>query len=237
MDIAIVGGTGDEGFGLALRLAKAGEHVIIGSRVGGAGQAAAAKADRDPRAGRQDRGNGKRGGRGRGRRRSRHRAVRRPGRHLSVDQGRVPAGRRRVRLHVSAGHRGGRPGLAGRSGRGRARRPSRPRRCSRQARPLVSGFQTVSGEELQELDRPLEGDVLLCGADAEAKATIGSPGGEDPEPAVGRCGRAVDGPDRRDVHRGLVSVNRAYGIHRTGIALTGRDGVGRAAAQPPKGDG
>jgi NADPH-dependent F420 reductase len=30
--IVIVGGTGDQGFGLALRLAKAGENVIIGSR-------------------------------------------------------------------------------------------------------------------------------------------------------------------------------------------------------------
>src|SRR5437899_7742505 len=33
MDVAIVGGTGAEGFGLALRLAKAGHHVTIGSRV------------------------------------------------------------------------------------------------------------------------------------------------------------------------------------------------------------
>jgi 8-hydroxy-5-deazaflavin:NADPH oxidoreductase len=32
MKIAIVGGTGDQGLGLALRLAKAGEEVIIGSR-------------------------------------------------------------------------------------------------------------------------------------------------------------------------------------------------------------
>ena len=32
MDVAIVGGTGAEGFGLALRLAKAGHHVTIGSR-------------------------------------------------------------------------------------------------------------------------------------------------------------------------------------------------------------
>jgi len=30
--VAIIGGTGDQGFGLALRLLKAGEHVIIGSR-------------------------------------------------------------------------------------------------------------------------------------------------------------------------------------------------------------
>src|SRR5204863_6348699 len=33
MDVAIVGGTGAEGFGLALRLAGAGHRVTIGSRV------------------------------------------------------------------------------------------------------------------------------------------------------------------------------------------------------------
>ena len=33
MDVAILGGTGAEGFGLALRLAQAGHHVTIGSRV------------------------------------------------------------------------------------------------------------------------------------------------------------------------------------------------------------
>src|SRR5512134_2493660 len=32
MDVAIVGGTGNEGFGLALRLATAGHRVTIGSR-------------------------------------------------------------------------------------------------------------------------------------------------------------------------------------------------------------
>ncbi len=32
MKIAIIGGTGDQGFGLALRLAKAGEKVLVGSR-------------------------------------------------------------------------------------------------------------------------------------------------------------------------------------------------------------
>jgi NADPH-dependent F420 reductase len=41
--IAIIGGTGDQGFGLALRLAKAGEHVIIGSREKSKGDDAARK--------------------------------------------------------------------------------------------------------------------------------------------------------------------------------------------------
>jgi NADPH-dependent F420 reductase len=41
--IAIVGGTGPEGYGLALRWARAGETVIIGSRDAGRAQEAAAK--------------------------------------------------------------------------------------------------------------------------------------------------------------------------------------------------
>jgi hypothetical protein len=44
MDISIIGGTGDEGFGLTLRLAKAGNHVTIGSRSQEKGEAAAARA-------------------------------------------------------------------------------------------------------------------------------------------------------------------------------------------------
>ena len=44
MDISIIGGTGEEGFGLTLRLAKAGNHVTIGSRSQEKGEATAAKA-------------------------------------------------------------------------------------------------------------------------------------------------------------------------------------------------
>lgn len=41
--IAVIGGTGDQGFGLALRWAKAGKHVIIGSRRKEKAQAAVAR--------------------------------------------------------------------------------------------------------------------------------------------------------------------------------------------------
>ena len=41
--IAVLGGTGPEGFGLALRWARAGETVIIGSRDAGRAREAAAK--------------------------------------------------------------------------------------------------------------------------------------------------------------------------------------------------
>ncbi|HEY7400736.1 MAG TPA: NAD(P)-binding domain-containing protein, partial [Actinomycetota bacterium] len=44
MDVAIIGGTGEEGFGLSLRLARAGHHVIIGSRSAEKGASRAAEA-------------------------------------------------------------------------------------------------------------------------------------------------------------------------------------------------
>ena len=41
MGISIIGGTGDEGFGLTLRLARAGNRVTIGSRIADKGSAVA----------------------------------------------------------------------------------------------------------------------------------------------------------------------------------------------------
>jgi len=41
MDISVIGGTGDEGFGLTLRLARAGNRVTIGSRIAEKGSAVA----------------------------------------------------------------------------------------------------------------------------------------------------------------------------------------------------
>lgn len=37
---------------------------------------------------------------------------------------------------------------------------------------VVSAFQNMSAEELQHLDRPIEADVLVCGRDAEAKRVV-----------------------------------------------------------------
>jgi NADPH-dependent F420 reductase len=42
--VAVIGGTGDQGYGLALRWARAGQRVLIGSRAAERGQEAAAKA-------------------------------------------------------------------------------------------------------------------------------------------------------------------------------------------------
>jgi NADPH-dependent F420 reductase len=92
---------------------------------------------------------------------------------------------------------------------------------------LIAGFHTVAAEPLQDLEHAVQGDVILCGADAEAKSAVGS--------------LVEDIPDLRWVDAGpltvarivepltalLVSVNRRYGIRNAGIRLTGRERWGR----------
>jgi 8-hydroxy-5-deazaflavin:NADPH oxidoreductase len=235
MDIAIVGGTGDEGFGLSLRLAQAGEHVIIGSRLAERGQAAAARAAQVLPDARID-GTGN------------EEAVA----AVDVVLVTVPyAGQAETYRSIKDSFRQGAlvcdctSPLATAVG-GRAWQVIRPWQGSaaEQAKALlpphvllVSGFQTVSGEELQALDRPLEGDVLLCGADADAKATSGSLVEKIPDLRWADAGVLAMARITETLTAVMVSVNRAYGIHRTGVALTGRDGWGAPPPRPPKGDG
>ena len=227
MDIAVIGGTGDEGFGLALRLARAGHRVVIGSRSeergaeaagralgvlgGGEGaavdgtsnEAAAAGAElvfvTVPYAGQADI----------------YRSI----------KDHVPPGRVLVdATSPLATAVGGRPWQVLRPWHGSAAEQAKAL-LGPEVR-LVAGFHTVSAEPLQDLSRSVEGDVLLCGDDAEAKRTVGS---------------LVEGiPNLRWIDAGalamarvvepltalLVSVNRNYKLHEAGIELVGRDAWG-----------
>jgi len=223
MAIAIIGGTGEEGFGLALRLAKAGEDVVIGSRLQEKGEAAASRA-------RELLGDVRIGG-----------ATNQDAAASDVVFVTVPfAGQAEIYRSIRESLREGAvvcdatSPLASAVGRP-AWQVLTPWEGSaaEQAKAIlpnhvrvVSGLQTVSGEALQDLERPLEGDVLLSGADGEAKAAVGELVQKIPDL------RWVDaGPlsMARIVERFtavLVSVNRAYGLHDAGFRVTGRDGWG-----------
>jgi len=224
MSVAIIGGTGDEGFGLALRLAMGGEHVVIGSRAEERGQAAADKARDILGIGT---GSGTRG-------------------EISGIVTVPYAGQAEIYRSIRDSIRAGSvvcdatSPLATAVGRpawqvvtpweGSAAEQAKA--ILRKDVSLVSAFHTVSAEALQDLDRSMEGDVLVCGADSEAKAVVGA--------LVERI------PDLRWVDAGvlsmariverltaiLVSVNRNYGIKEAGLRLTGRDGWG---ITPPAG--
>ena len=224
MAVAIIGGTGDEGFGLALRLAGAGVAVVIGSRSQEKGEAAAARAREILGTDAQVDG-----------------ATNQDAAANEVVFVTVPfAGQAEIYRSIKDSFADGAivcdatsplatavgrpawqvvtPWEGSAAEQAKAIAPNHVR--------IVSALQTVSGEALQDLEHPLEGDVLVSGADAEAKATVGELIARIPNL------RWVDaGPlsMARIVERFtavLVSVNRAYGLHESGFRVTGRDAWG-----------
>jgi NADPH-dependent F420 reductase len=225
MRVAIVGGTGDEGFGLALRLARAGEHVIIGSRLEEKGRAAAEKARTVLTDGVSVDGTSNADATNAGdvvlvtvpfaAQADIYRSIKdavRPG--TVVCDCTSP-------LATAVGGRAWqvlRPWNGSAAEEAKALLPSHAR--------LVSGFQTVSGEALQELEHQVEGDVLLCGADAEAKAMVGGLIEKIPDLRWVDAGALTMARVIEPLTAILVSVNRKYGVLTAGIGVTGRAGWG-----------
>jgi hypothetical protein len=233
MSIAVIGGTGDDGFGLSLRLAMAGEHVVIGSRSEEKGAAAASKAaevlgDRLGE-GRVDGATNEAAAAGSdvvfmtvpyAGQAEIYRSIRdalRPETVVCDATSPLATAVGRPAWHMVT------PWEGSAAEQAKAVLPKTVR--------LVSGLQTISSDALQAIDRPLEGDVLLCGAEAEAKAIIGA--------LVERLAnlRWVDaGPLSmarivEPLTALMISVNRAYGIHDAGVAVIGRDGWGTPPAR------
>jgi NADPH-dependent F420 reductase len=228
MQVGIVGGTGDEGFGLALRLAGAGHHVTIGSRSEERGQQAAANARERLGADAPVDGTGN---------------ETLAASELDVLFVTVPyAGQadtyRGLKDHLPEGRIvcdctsplatavGGRPWQVVRPWHGSAAEQAEALLGRGRAR-LVSAFQTVSGELLQAVDRPMEGDVLVCGADAEARAAVGSLVEDIPNLRWADAGELSMARIIEPLTALLVRLNRTYKLHDTGITLTGRDAWGR----------
>lgn len=230
MAIAIAGGTGDEGFGLALRFAMAGEQVVIGSRSREKGEAAAARAREILGGGADVEG------------RTNQEAATNEVVFVTVPFAGQAEIYRSIRDFLSDGAvvcdatsplatAVGRPAWqvltpweGSAAEQAKAVLPKHVR--------LVSGLQTVSGEALRDAERPLQGDVLLCGADAEAKATVGELVEKIPNLRWVDAGALSMARIIERFTAVLVSVNRAYGLHDAGFRLTGRDGWGPPPAKP-----
>ena len=225
MTVAIVGGTGDEGFGLALRLARAGEPVIIGSRSEDRGAEAAGRVRATlgsevdvegtenaksiagaevvfvtvPYAGQADI----------------YRSLKEHWREGSI----VCDATTPLATAV-----GGRPTQVIRPWHGSAAEQARA--LLPEAVRLVAGLHTVGAEALAELDHPVVGDVLLCGRDAEAKAAVGGLLERIPDLRWVDCGPLPMARILEPLTALLISVNRRYGIKDSGIRVVGRDGWG-----------
>lgn len=227
MDVAVIGGTGAEGFGLALRLAQAGHRVTIGSRDAGRGAESASKASELAGSTVEGTDNAS--------------ATAIPGAdgviavtvpyagqaeiYRSIKDGVAPGAVVLDATSPLATAVGGRPWQVLRPWHGSAAEQAQailgdgPR--------VVAGFHTIAAEGLQALDREIDSDVLLCADDAEAKARVG--GLIEGIPGM----RWVDG-GRLEMARVaepltalLVSINRTYKIKDSGFRIVGRDAWGR----------
>jgi NADPH-dependent F420 reductase len=222
MDITVIGGTGEEGFGLTLRLAKAGRHVIIGSRSQEKGQTVAAKAKEILGADALVDG-------------TTNEAAAERGDIVFVT---VPyAGQadiyRAIKDHVGEGTIvvDCTSPLATAVG-GRAWQVIRPWHGSavEQAKAIlspkvnmVSAFHTISGEQLQDLSRSLESDVFVCGKDPQAKAAVGELVDAIPNLRWVDAGDLTMARIAETMTALLVSINRTYKLHDSGFRITGRE--------------
>jgi 8-hydroxy-5-deazaflavin:NADPH oxidoreductase len=222
MTVAIVGGTGDEGFGLALRLARAGEAVVIGSRSEERGADAAARARE--RLGSDAPVQGTENAKS---------VAGADVVFVTVPYEGQAETYRSLKEHWAEGAIvcDTTTPLATAVG-GRSTHVLRPWHGSAAEQAhvllpdsvrLVAGFHTIGAEPLADLVHPVVGDVLLCGKDAEAKAAVGALIDGIPELRWVDCGPLPMARILEPLTALMISVNRRYGIKGSGIRVVGRE--------------
>jgi len=225
MDISIIGGTGEEGFGLTLRLAKAGNHVTIGSRSQEKGEASAQKARELVGAEAEVDGAT-----------NDVAAAASPVVFVTVPFGGQAEIYRAIKDSVTEGTIvvdctsplatavGGRAWHVVRPWHGSAAEQAKAILPS--GVRMVAAFHTISGEALNDLDHQMDSDVLVCGTDREAKATVGGLIDQIPNLRWVDAGDLTQARIVETLTALLISVNRAYKVHDAGFRITGRDAWG-----------
>ena len=209
--IAILGGTGKEGSGLALRWARAGHHVIIGSRSAEKAQAAAAEINTNVGV---------------------HPVFGTDNLAAAVTADivvlTVPAEAHIATLESVKSALAGKI-LVDATARVDAKDPKPPtgRASAREAQDLlgpevrvVAAFQNVPAHALKKLDHELASDVMVCGDDPEARAEV-----VKLAEAAGMQAYEAGGLDNGIVVEGLtaliIAMNKRYKSKVGGIRVSG----------------
>jgi NADPH-dependent F420 reductase len=225
MDVAIAGGTGNEGFGLTLRLAAAGHRVTIGSR--DADKAAASVAE----------------------------ARAQLGSDAPVDgavNAEAVAGKPVVIVTVPfAGQAATYAAIADALDPaavvvdatsplqsaigGKAWHVLRPwegsaAELAASLAPdgvrVVGAFHTVAASALRALGTPVDEDVLVCGDDPDAKRLVGALVEDIPGMRWVDCGPLASARITEQLTALLISINRGYKVKGAGFRIVGREGWG-----------
>jgi NADPH-dependent F420 reductase len=226
MKLAVIGGTGAEGFGLALRLAVAGHDVTIGSRDAERGGRAASEAS--DRTGATVAGTDNAS------------AVAAAGADGVVAVTVPFAGQAEICRSIAdavapgavvldatsplATAVGGRPWQVLRPWHGSAAEQARA--ILGDGARVVAGLHTIAADALQDLDRDVESDVLLCADDAGAKARVGVLIDGIPGMRWVDCGRLEMARVAEPLTALLVSINRTYKVKDSGFRIVGRGSWG-----------
>lgn len=212
--IAVLGGTGKEGSGLALRWANAGHHIVIGSRMRERAQQAAAainaRISMDRAEGADNLTAAQRG---------------------DIVVLTVPFAAQLATLEEV------RTALAGKilidvtvplvpPQVGRVQLPdggSAVVKAQAMLGPgvrVVSAFQNVSAELLTELDQAVDCDVLVCGDDRDARAQVIALA-QDAGMRAFHAGPLANSVVAEALTSVLITINRQYKVKHSGIAITG----------------
>jgi NADPH-dependent F420 reductase len=212
--IAILGGTGDLGGGLALRWAKAGYPIVIGSRSAESGaRAAAALKDRFPACDARGMENG---------------AAAAAGDIVVLT---VPWANHGPMLEVMKPHVAGKLVID-------VTVPLQPPRVRTVHLPpsgsaaqatqaalgedvrVVSAFQNVAADHLADLDHEIDCDVLVCGNDVDSRSQV-----VELAEAAGmkawHAGQLANSVVAEALTSVLIFMNNRYGIPGAGIRITG----------------
>jgi NADPH-dependent F420 reductase len=211
LTLAVLGGTGHEGSGLALRWARAGYNVIIGSRSAERAQQAAAELNTQA---------GTASIRGLGNAEA--------ARAAPIVVLTVPPEAQLATLEGVKAELQGKI-LVDATARVDARDPRPPegKASGRRAQDLlgpgvrvVAAFQNVPAHALKMLDRELASDVLVCADDAEARATVAALA-----EAAGMRAYEAGGLDNGLVVEGLtaliIAMNKRYKSRHGGVRISG----------------
>jgi 8-hydroxy-5-deazaflavin:NADPH oxidoreductase len=85
---------------------------------------------------------------------------------------------------------------------------------------VVSAFQNVSAELLAEIGRPVDCDVLVCGDDREARSQVIALA-KDAGMRAFHAGPLANSVVAEALTSVLITINRQYKVKHSGIAITG----------------
>jgi 8-hydroxy-5-deazaflavin:NADPH oxidoreductase len=85
---------------------------------------------------------------------------------------------------------------------------------------VVAAFHHIAAHELSETDHPIECDLLMCGGDAAAKATVAELGRSMGLRSIDVGALSNAGP-LEGITAVLTTINRRYKLKNSGITITG----------------